>query len=96
MTPEELTKYGTKNVLPENVIFKLLERYYYLRFMRELKILIDDNKIDTEEDMQHIIIQLGATRKAIEISPVQGTVRQTEVSMPFANKLAQKAECIVL
>ena len=58
--------------------------------------LVVSSRIDTEEDMQHIIIQLGATRKAIEISPVQGTVRQTEVSMPFANKLAQKAECIVL
>jgi hypothetical protein len=58
--------------------------------------LVVSSRIDTEEDMQHIIIQLGSTGKAIEISPVQGTVRQTEVSMPFANKPAQKTECYIV
>jgi hypothetical protein len=55
MTPEDLAKYGTKNALPENVIFKLLERYYYLEFMRELKNLIDNNNdIDTEEEIDQV------------------------------------------
>lgn len=58
--------------------------------------LVVSSRFDVEEDMQHIVIQLGNSGKAIEISPVQGTVRQTEVSMPFANKKAEKTECFIV
>src|SRR5690606_22234258 len=30
MTPAEIKEYGSKNALPDNVIFKLLERYHYI------------------------------------------------------------------
>ena len=54
MTPKDLVKYGTKNSLPENVIFKMLERYYYLKHMYKLKSLIDNNKIDSDDDVDNI------------------------------------------
>jgi hypothetical protein len=47
MTPEEIRLYGHKNRLPENVIYKLLEKYYYIKFMKELKHILDEKeKID--------------------------------------------------
>jgi len=54
MTPKDIIEYGTKNSLPENVIFKLMERYYYLKFMRDLKSLVEDNKIDQESEVEEV------------------------------------------
>ena len=54
------------------------------------------SRIDTVEDMQHIIIQLGGSGKAIQISPVIGTVRQTEVFGPFVHESAKKTETIIV
>lgn len=52
MSPQEIAKYGTKNALPENVIFKLMERYYYLHWMSMLRDLIKSgNEIDTDEEV---------------------------------------------
>lgn len=54
MTPQEISEYGSKNSLPSNVIFKLMERYYYLSMMRELKSIIEKSKIDTEEEVEEV------------------------------------------
>jgi hypothetical protein len=54
MTPQQIAEYGTKNALPENVVFKLMERYYYLAMMRKLKALIDNNDIDTDEEVEQV------------------------------------------
>jgi len=54
MTPKDIAKYGTKNSLPENVIFKLMERYYYLKMMRDLKSLVEENDIDTDEEVEKV------------------------------------------
>ncbi|MDP1713075.1 MAG: hypothetical protein Q8K86_11545 [Candidatus Nanopelagicaceae bacterium] len=37
LTPQEIREYGSKNALPANVIFKLLERYHYVNLMKQLK-----------------------------------------------------------
>jgi hypothetical protein len=52
MTPEQIIEYGSKNSLPENVIFKMLEKYYYLQFMYELKTLgeIEHHEVDDVKD----------------------------------------------
>lgn len=42
MMPAEILKYGSKNNLPENVIFKLLERYHYMDVMSKIKELYED------------------------------------------------------
>lgn len=46
MTPKEIAEYGTKNALPENVVFKLMEKYQYTAIMRKLKSLIADDEIE--------------------------------------------------
>jgi len=50
LSPAEIRKYGHKNKLPENVIYKLLERYYYFDFINKLKAALgEDEKIETKE-----------------------------------------------
>ena len=49
MSPTEIRKYGKKNKLPENVVYKLLERYYYFDFIKELKNILNDDKVTSKE-----------------------------------------------
>lgn len=50
ITPEDIKKYGEKNRLPENVIYKLLEKYLYLDFLHKVEdILGDDKELSPEE-----------------------------------------------
>lgn len=44
MTAKDLADYGEKNRLPENVIYKLLERYHYLDFLHRVKEILGDDK----------------------------------------------------
>lgn len=41
LTPEEIQMYGHKNRLPENVIYKLMERYYYIKFLKHMEAILD-------------------------------------------------------
>ena len=52
--PAEIARYGSRNELPDNVIFKLLERYYYLKWMRELKQIAEEGDIDDDDDIEMI------------------------------------------
>jgi hypothetical protein len=59
MTPSEIRKYGIKTRLPGNVVFKLLERYYYLDLYKKIRsIMGNDNKLSHSE-----FEQLNATLK---------------------------------
>ena len=49
MTPDEIRKYGVKNRLPKNVIYKMLEKYHYLKFFKKLKEIMEDGKISPDE-----------------------------------------------
>jgi nicotinamide mononucleotide adenylyltransferase/predicted nucleotidyltransferase len=49
MTPDEIREYGKKNKLPKNVIYKMLEKYHYLKFYKKLKEILEDDKIDDKE-----------------------------------------------
>lgn len=55
MTPEEIKKYGSKNLLPDNIIQKLLERYHYMDYIKELDKLmengLDEDEIDELEEI---------------------------------------------
>jgi len=44
VTPEEIRKYGAKNRVPENVIYKLLEKCHYLEFLDKIDDIIGDDK----------------------------------------------------
>ena len=48
MSPDEIRKYGIKNRLP-NVIYKMLEKYHYLKFYKKCKKILDDGKVDDKE-----------------------------------------------
>jgi len=42
LTPAEIRKFGSKNNLPENILYKLLERYYFTDFVNRLRDIVDD------------------------------------------------------
>src|SRR6056300_1338929 len=49
MSPDEIRKFGTKNRLPKNVIYKMLEKYHYLKFFKHLKDIMQDGKVTPDE-----------------------------------------------
>ena len=53
VSPERIRKYGARNRLPKNVIYKMLEKYYYVKLMHDLEdILGDDKKLSDAEAMK--------------------------------------------
>ena len=49
MSPEQIRKFGVKNRLPKNVIYKMLEKYHYLKFFKRLKEIMEDGKLSPDE-----------------------------------------------
>jgi predicted nucleotidyltransferase len=53
LTVKDIHEYGAKNSLPENVLYKLLERHHYLTFLHKVKEIIgDDKKLSSQEANQ--------------------------------------------
>jgi len=49
MTPDEIRKFGIKNKLPKNVIYKMLEKYHYSKLYAKCKKVMEDGKITDAE-----------------------------------------------
>ena len=49
MSPDEIQKFGIKNRLPKNVIYKMLEKYHYIKFYKYCKKILDDGVITDKE-----------------------------------------------
>jgi len=49
MSPEQIKTYSIKNRLPKNVVYKMLEKYHYLKFYKKCKDILDDNKVTDAE-----------------------------------------------
>ena len=49
MSPDEIRQYGIKNRLPKAVIYKMLEKYHYLKFYKKCKKILDDGKVSDKE-----------------------------------------------
>src|SRR6056300_1729121 len=49
MSPDEIRTYGVKNRLPKNVIYKMLEKYHYLKFYKKCKKILDDGEVTDAE-----------------------------------------------
>ncbi len=49
MSPEQIKTYGIKNRLPKNVIYKMLEKYHYLKFYKKCKKILDDGEVTDAE-----------------------------------------------
>jgi predicted nucleotidyltransferase len=54
MSPDDIKKYGIKAKLPANVIFKMLERYYYFDFVEQIKRIYGDQEEITPKDITRI------------------------------------------
>lgn len=48
MSPMEIRKFGAKYNLPENVMYKMLERYYYSDLVSKLKEIVDEDDVEVE------------------------------------------------
>src|SRR6056300_1385104 len=49
MSPDEIRTYGVKNRLHKNVIYKMLEKYHYLKFYKKCKKILDDGEVTDAE-----------------------------------------------
>ena len=49
MTPDEIRTFGVKNRLPKNVIYKMLEKYHYLKFYKKCKKILEDGEVTDAE-----------------------------------------------
>lgn len=83
MTAEEIKKFGRKTHLPGNVIFKFLERYYYMHLIKHIKDIVgDDEKVDKNEveDIRALMIKgesfNSLTSKAVSINGGRPRTRQ--------------------
>jgi predicted nucleotidyltransferase len=55
LTPQEIREYGSKNALPANVVYKLLERYHYVNLMKQLKRLRKkQGPVDSPKDVEQV------------------------------------------
>ena len=58
LTAKEIKEYGAKNLLPGNVVYKLLERHYYLQFLEKVKNVMKDGKVTPKEvDQLHDLVK---------------------------------------
>jgi hypothetical protein len=50
LSAKELKDFGAKDALPSNVIYKMLEKFHYFKFIQKLKNIIgDDHKLSKDE-----------------------------------------------
>lgn len=54
ITPAELKRLGSKNALPINIVYKLMERYYYWELISALKDILDEDDGIEEDDLPEI------------------------------------------
>lgn len=54
ITPSQLKRLGSKNALPINIIYKLMERYYYWELISALRDILDEDDEIDEEDLPEI------------------------------------------
>ena len=49
MSPDEIRQYGIKNRFNKNVIYKMLEKYHYLKFYKYCKKILEDGEVSDDE-----------------------------------------------
>jgi predicted nucleotidyltransferase len=65
MSPDEIRQYGVKNRLPKNVIYKMLEKYHYLKFYKKCKKILEDG-IVTDKEVKDLEIHEAITLNDIK------------------------------
>ena len=61
LTPDEIREFGKSNKLPKNVIYKMLEKYHYMKFYKKLKEILEDDKI-TDDEIDSLSVNEGVGR----------------------------------
>ena len=64
LTPQELQIYGSRNHLPENILYKLLEKYYYIQFIKKLEHILDERNELELSDVPKVRKAMGELWKA--------------------------------
>ena len=75
MSPDEIKTFSIKNRLPKNVVYKMLEKYHYLKFLKKCKIILDDGEVTDDE--------IDSLRK----EHAQSKTRAVEEALDKGNKL---------
>ena len=95
MSPDEIRTYGIKNRLPKNVIYKMLEKYHYLKFYKKCKKILDDGEVtDAEidslkEEITLNDIKISAKRFAKSIVDKLKIMATTSKRYEYAAKVLQ-------
>lgn len=64
-TPEEIHLYGVQNHLPENIIRKLFEKYYYQKFIKIIENVLDERnelELSDEPSVNKLMSNIWKTR----------------------------------
>lgn len=64
-TPEEIHLYGVQNHLPENIIRKLFEKYYYQKFIERIEKVLDERnelELSDEPSVNKLMSNIWKTR----------------------------------
>src|SRR5210317_593062 len=97
MSPDEIRTYGVKNRLPKNVIYKMLEKYHYLKFYKKCKKILEDG-IVTDKEVQDLEmheevtlndIKMGAKRFAKSVYDKIRRIATTSKRYEYAAKVLQ-------
>jgi hypothetical protein len=79
MTPEQIRKWGDQRRLPKNVIYKMLEKYYYFDFIHTLDDIIgDDDRLDDNE--------VKRLMKLVQTKPMNKEIEEKVVFHPLSKK----------
>src|SRR5210317_96329 len=97
MSPDEIRQYGVKNRLPKNVIYKMLEKYHYLKFYKKCKKVLEDGIVTDKEvkdlEMHEAItlndIKKGAKRFAKDVFDKVKRMATTTKRYEYAAKVLQ-------
>jgi len=54
MTPAEIKKFGKKYKLPENIVYKMLEKYYYIEFIKTLENILGNEESIEPSDIKKV------------------------------------------
>ena len=79
MTPDEIRKFGIKNKLPKNVIYKMLEKYHYSKLYAKCKKVMEDGKVtDAEID--------SMSEETLEENPFKGGMLDPTAIVKFVQR----------
>ena len=67
MSPDEIRQYGVKNRLPKNVIYKMLEKYHYLKFYKKCKKILEDG-IVTDKEVSDLEMHEAVTLNDVKVA----------------------------